>query len=192
MFFQMLDAGDKDDDAALLAASARGDRAAFSLFYRRHLTSVVALLLRETRDREQAADLAAEVFAAALLAAGRYRPEHPSARPWLCGIARNMAHESRRRGRAQDRARRRLGMTREPLGEDDLERVEELAGGDGRLLELVEQLPPSQRAALRARVIDERDYGEIAAELGSSEAAVRQRVSRALAWLRTQTTEGRR
>jgi DNA-directed RNA polymerase specialized sigma24 family protein len=37
-------------------------------------------------------------------------------------------------------------------------------------------------------VIDERDYGEIAAASGATEAAVRQRVSRALAWLRTQTT----
>jgi len=184
---------DRRDDAALLAAAAGGDRGAFSAFYRRHLPAVVGVLLRETRDRELAADLAAEVFATVLLAAGRYRAEHDSALPWLAGIARNKARESWRRGRAQDRARRRLGIPREAVTEDDLERVEELAGHDGRLLALAAALPEPQRAALHARVIDERDYAEIAREQGSSEAAVRQRVSRALAWLRTRATtrEGR-
>jgi DNA-directed RNA polymerase specialized sigma24 family protein len=75
-----------EDDASLLAASARGERRSFSVFYRRHLAAVVGSLLRETGERELSADLAAEVFAAALLAAGRYRPEHASAR-WLCGSA---------------------------------------------------------------------------------------------------------
>lgn len=183
---------DRRDDAQLLAATAAGERAAYSAFYRRHLGAVLAVLLRETRDRELAADLAAEVFAAALLAAAAYRAEHDSALPWLRGIARNKVRESRRRGRVQDQARRRLGIPHEAISEDDLERVEELAGHEGHLLALVDELPARQREALRARVIDERDYSEIAREQGGSEAAVRQRVSRALAWLRTQTTEERR
>ena len=57
--------------AELLSAIAARDGAAFAAFYRRHLPSVLAFLLRETRDREAAADLAAEVFAAVLLSAGR-------------------------------------------------------------------------------------------------------------------------
>jgi RNA polymerase sigma-70 factor (ECF subfamily) len=179
---------DDRDDAELLAAAARGERAAFATFYRRHLAAVVGALLRETGDRELAADLAAEVFATVLLHAGRYRPEGSTAQPWLYGIARNKARESRRRRRAADKARRRLGIAAELITEDDLERVDELASRGGELLALVERLPTAQRDALRARVIDERDYGEIAAASGATEAAVRQRVSRALAWLRTQTT----
>ena len=58
-------------DAALLAAIAARDGAAFAAFYRRHVPTVLAYLLRETHDRETAADLTAEVFAAILLAAGR-------------------------------------------------------------------------------------------------------------------------
>ncbi|HVR06328.1 MAG TPA: sigma-70 family RNA polymerase sigma factor [Solirubrobacteraceae bacterium] len=184
-----------EDDATLLSASARGDRRAFGAFYRRHLAAVVGFLLHETGERELAADLAAEVFAAALLAAGRYRAERPSALPWLQGIARHKVHESRRRGRAERRARQRLGIPPEALEDDDLARVEELArestgasGGEG-VLELVGQLPPEQRLALRARVIEERDYRDIAAEAGVSEAAVRQRVSRALGWLRTRVEQ---
>jgi RNA polymerase sigma-70 factor (ECF subfamily) len=175
------------DDAALLAASARGERGAFGTFYRRHLGAVLAMLLAETGDRELAADLAGEVFAAALLGAGRYRADHPSALPWLAGIARHKARDSMRRGRAEERARRKLGIPREPVEDRDLERVDQLASQASDLLGLVEQLPVSQRAALQARVIEERSYPEIAAAAGTSEAAVRQQVSRALSWLRKHT-----
>jgi RNA polymerase sigma factor (sigma-70 family) len=177
------------DDAGLLAASTAGDREAFARFYRRHLPAVIRFLLNETGDRELAADLAAEVFAAAMQAADRYRPEQPSGLPWLCGIARYKVLESRRRGRAEDRARRRLGIPREPLEDEDLSRVDELASEGPAVFELVEQLPAVQRRALLARVVEERGYGEIAVEVGVSEAAVRQRVSRALAWLRKRTAQ---
>ncbi|MHB8694896.1 MAG: RNA polymerase sigma factor [Solirubrobacteraceae bacterium] len=180
------------DDATLLAASANGERAAFAVFYRRHLPPVVAVLARETRDRELAADLAAEVFAAALIGAGGYRPQHVSALPWLVAIARNKAADSVRRGQAESRARRRLGMSREPVDDADLERVDELAGRGERLLGLVSQLPDEQRAAVRARVIDELEYDEIALMTGASEQALRQRVSRALARLRRQSQESSR
>jgi RNA polymerase sigma-70 factor (ECF subfamily) len=175
------------DDAALLAASVSGDRQAFAAFYRRHLAAVVRFLLRETGDRELAGDLAAEVFASALLAADRYEPQHPSALPWLCGIARYKASETRRRGRAETRARRRLGIPPEPLEDEDMERIGTLADEGDALLELLDELPAAQRQAIWARVVQERGYSEIAVELGVSEAAVRQRVSRALTWLRTRT-----
>ena len=46
------------------------------------------------------------------------------------------------------------------------------------------ELPADQRTAVQARVLDERPYPEIASELGTSETAVRMRVSRGLASLR--------
>jgi DNA-directed RNA polymerase specialized sigma24 family protein len=49
---------------------------------------------------------------------------------------------------------------------------------------LLEALPADQGTALRAHVLDERPYGEIAVAEGVSEAAIRQRVSRGLAALR--------
>ena len=48
----------------------------------------------------------------------------------------------------------------------------------------MERLPPEQRAAIAAHVVDERPYGEIAGELHTSEAVVRKRVSRGLASMR--------
>ena len=177
------------DDAGLLAASTAGDREAFALFYRRHLPAVIRFLLHETGDRELSADLAAEVFAVAMQASHRYRPEQASALPWLCGIARYKVRESRRRGRVEDRARRRLGIPREPLEDEDLVRVDELAAEGQEVFDLVGQLPAVQRKALLARVVEERGYKEIALEVGVSEAAVRQRVSRALAWLRKRAAQ---
>jgi len=177
------------DDRELLAASAAGDREAFAAFYRRHLAPVVAILVSASGDRELAADLAAEVFAAALLGADRYRAEHASALPWLCGIARNKLSESRRRGRAENRARRRLAIPAEAFEDADIARVDELARAGTPVLEALDLLPSDQRAALWARVVEERDYDEIAAAGGTSPAAVRQRVSRALTRLRLAARE---
>ncbi len=176
---------DRRTDPQLLAAVVAGDAAAFSVFYRRHLSPVVAFLYRETRDREVAADLAAEVFAATFVHARRFRArEGSSAAPWVRGIAQNKLRESRRRGRVEDRARRRLALQPEPLMDADLERVEELASIDRHnTLELLEQLPPAQRAAVRSRVMEEQEYPEIAKRLRCSELVVRQRVSRGLARL---------
>ncbi|MGN6872806.1 MAG: RNA polymerase sigma factor [Solirubrobacteraceae bacterium] len=178
-------------DGELLAAVVAGDADAFASFYRRHLPAVVAFLLRETGDREATADLTAEVFAAVFLVARRFRARGAgSARPWVLGIARNKLRESRRRGRIEDRARRRLAFEPEMLDDDDLARVDELAATDQPVLELVEHLPERQREALVSRVVDERNYGEIARELNCSELVARQRVSRGLARLRDQLTEG--
>lgn len=177
------------DDADLLAATARGDVDAFDRFYRRHLPLVVSFCRRAAGDPELAADLTAEVFAQALASCRRYRPVHPTAGPWLLGIAHNKLRESLRRGQVQDGVRRRLGM--QPLMVDDerLGRVEELAAlGAGELAAAFERLPAAEREAVRARVIDERDYNEIALSLRCSRSVVRQRVSRGLARMRRQLT----
>jgi RNA polymerase sigma-70 factor (ECF subfamily) len=50
-------------------------------------------------------------------------------------------------------------------------------------------LPPAQRDAVLARVVQERPYAEIADEMRCSELLVRQRVSRGLRALRDQIEE---
>ena len=170
------------DDDQLIAATARGDADAFAALYRRHLPRVVSYVMRATGDPEVAADLTAEVFAAALAGCGRYRQEHASAGPWLIGIAQNKLRESRRRGRVENATRRRLEMAALPLGGDDLDRVTQLAaGGDVDVITAIDALPENERAAVRARVVDEREYREIAGALECSESVIRQRVSRGLA-----------
>lgn len=181
-------------DGDLLGAIGAGDGAAFAAFYRRHLPGVVAYLVGETGDREASADLAAEVFAAVFLVARRFRARGDgSAVPWVRGIAQNKLRESRRRGRVEDRARRRLALEPEVLDDADLTRVDELASaGGGAALKLVEGLPERQREAIRSRVVEGRAYSEIARELNCSEMVVRQQVSRGLRRLRDELTEGER
>jgi RNA polymerase sigma factor (sigma-70 family) len=178
---------DQATDERLLAAIAARDGRAASVFYRRHLPAVLAYLMRETRDPEAAADLAAEVFAAVLLASRRYRAEGLSAGPWVIGIAHNKLLMSLRKGRIESRARRRLHFEAVEFEDQDLERVEVTAGhGVGRLAQFVARLPPDERFAVTARVIEERSYREIAAQLACSELVVRKRVSRGLARVREQ------
>jgi RNA polymerase sigma-70 factor (ECF subfamily) len=178
-------------DGDLLAAVVAGDGSAFATFYQRHLPTVVGFLLRETGDRKATADLTAEVFAAIFLVARRFRPRGAgSARPWVLGIAQNKLRESRRRGRVEDRARRRLAFEPEALDDDDLARVDELAAApEHGVLKLVEQLPKRQRDAVRSRVLEDREYGDVARELNCSELVARRRVSRGLSRLRDQLTE---
>jgi RNA polymerase sigma factor (sigma-70 family) len=119
----------------------------------------------------------------ALAARRRYRRRGGRADSWLFAIAYRKLADSLRRGSAEDRARRRLGIERIELTDDDIERIERL-GQPGSVAELVRELPLDQREAIQARVIEERGYGEIAAELETSEAVVRKRVSRGLAAIR--------
>jgi RNA polymerase sigma-70 factor, ECF subfamily len=178
------------NDSDLLAAIAGGDDAAFEAIYQRYLPLVVRWSLMQTRDPELAADLSAEVFAVVVTSTRRYRPERGSVPAWLLGIARNKLLESRRRGRVQDSARRRLAIEPAAITDADLERVEELASLDGHLSDLVEALPADLRRALLRRIVDEQPYDRLAAELQCSELVVRQRVSRGLKMLRSEAGRG--
>lgn len=171
-------------EAELLADIASGDDAAFAVIYRRYLPIVLRWCLREIGNPELASDLAAEVFATALIVSHRYSAERGSVGAWLLGIAHKKLSESRRRGRVEDAARRRLRFDPIAVTDRDLERVDELVSLDATILELVSDLPEDQRAAIVSRVIDERPYSEIASELACSELVVRQRVSRGLRTMR--------
>ena len=89
---------------------ARRDVSAFGVLYRRHVAWVLRVCVRRTRDPEVAADLTAEVFAAALMGVRRYRPERGSAKNWLLGITLHKLSNLERRGAVERRARRQLGI----------------------------------------------------------------------------------
>ena len=167
-------------DEQLLSAR---DAASFELFYCRHVEPVLGFFARRTRDPELAADLCAETFAAALAGRHRFRPEAGAAAAWLYGIGAKKLADAQRRGHAERRARRRLGMERIEISDDDAARIVRLAEAmEARVL--VERLAPDQRDAITAHVLEERPYDEIAAELDISQVVVRKRVSRGLAALR--------
>ena len=176
---------DTKTDRQLLEEARGGFGEMFEIVYRRHHAVVLAFLARRVEQPELAADLLAETFASLLALVRdprRVLPPIPVA--WLLVTARNLLIDSHRRGMVDDRARRRLAMRPVVLDDRDLERVEEISAETDLMRELALRLEPDQLQALQARVLDEREYAEIAAALKCSESVVRKRVSRALGVLR--------
>ena len=171
------------DWGEVLEAGVPFDPDAFAELYSRYERPIAAFFMRRTRCAELAADLTSEVFAAALLAWRRGLRPVVDERGWLFGIAQHKLVDSYRRGRVEDDARCRLGMHVTFVTDESLASIEALTS-ETPMLELVQGLPFDERAALTARVIDDRGYGEIAAELELSEQVVRKRVSRGLGRLR--------
>jgi RNA polymerase sigma-70 factor (ECF subfamily) len=70
------------------------------------------------------------------------------------------------------------------LLDEDLERITAIGDRELEVRRLLATLPEDQRAAITARVIDDRPYPDVAAELRCSQLVVRKRVSRGFATLR--------
>ena len=173
-------------DAELLRA-ARRDAEAYGELYRRYRERVFGYFLRRTADPDSALELTAETFSRAWVMRERFADERDgSAAPWLFGIARNVLLMSVRRGEVERRVADKLGVS----GRLDLEsgaapEPEWTEGAD----ELLNTLPPSQRDALRLRIVDELEYDQVAAALGTSPATARVRVHRGLASLRARLSK---
>jgi RNA polymerase sigma-70 factor (ECF subfamily) len=171
---------------ALLESTRAGDADAFGRFFAEQRGVVLAFLRPRVARPELAADLMCETFVQALIAVhdpDRALPEVPIA--WLLTIARNELIDSFRRGRVEDRARRRLALEPLELGDRDIAAVEEAAAEADLIATLTVALPADQLHAFVARVLDDRSYPDIASELECSPSVVRKRVSRALAALRS-------
>jgi RNA polymerase sigma factor (sigma-70 family) len=172
------------DEGALLT-EARSSPEAFAAFYRHFERSMLGFYVSATGRADLAADLTAETFARALESIASYDPIKGRADQWLFGIARNVLSASYRRGSVDAAARERMGLPSLILDDHAVETIARLSESQGEPSLALAQLPQEQREAIEARVLQERDYGEIAAELSCSEAVVRQRVSRGLRALRT-------
>jgi RNA polymerase sigma factor (sigma-70 family) len=179
-----------DESDAVLLASAASDPEAFGWFYDRYERAITGFLLRRAGSPEVAADLTAEVFVSALLGSSRYRPDGETAAVWLFAIARNVLLESVRKGRVESAARLRAGMHPVVLEDETLAHLM-AADGDRWVEELLAMLTAEQAQAIRLRVLDERDYREIAGKLRTSELVVRKRVSRGLQRLRERLEDAR-
>jgi RNA polymerase sigma factor (sigma-70 family) len=172
-------------DEELLVA-AREDAEAFGVFYQRRIDALLAMFYRNTRDRETAADLAAETFAAAASRMHEYDPERASALTWLFMFARRKRSDWQRRGGAQRRASEKLKVAPILLNDGELERVEERidAGRHGDAAAILERLSEEYREVVAGHIVNLESYAELAERLQCSQAVVRQRVSRGLAHLR--------
>jgi RNA polymerase sigma factor (sigma-70 family) len=155
--------------------------------YGRHREALLVFLVRRTADTEVALDLWAETFAQAVAGARRFRGNTEAEQAaWLYTIAKRQLALYYRKGTAEQRALRKLGLERPPADQTLLHEIEERAQLDDLRRELaaaLAKLSDPVRDAVRLRIVDELPYETVARELRISEPAARARVSRGLAAL---------
>ena len=112
---------DSRTDAALAAAAAAGDRAAFGALLERHYPRIHGLAWRLTGARADADDIAQDVCCALVEKIGSFRGEAKFT-TWLTGIVFNACRDFRRRRRSLGGFTARLavlaGLARWPDGRD--------------------------------------------------------------------------
>lgn len=145
---------------------------------------MVVFFARRVLDAEAALDLTAETFAAAFAGRKGFRGrDDRAARAWVRTIGERQLAAYLKRGYADRAVRERLGVERPPATPEELQRVDELAALAGLRAAVARELlvlPDAEREAVRLRIVDELEFHEVAQRLAITEAAARQRVSRAL------------
>ncbi len=172
--------------ARKVVRAREGDGEAFRALYRDLYPEVARFVARRVWARADAEDLTARVFVAFVERLRDYDRARGSVRGWLLTIARNaiIDHLRKTRPLASEQALDLLPSAEGgPL--DDLLLRERL----GELAVLLRELPPDTRELLALRFADGLRHREIADLLGMQEAAVKQRVSRALRDLRARLAE---
>jgi RNA polymerase sigma-70 factor (ECF subfamily) len=110
-------------DRELLAVLST-DRAAFEVFYRRHVGRVIRFAARRLREPADVADLTAATFVEALTSARSYDPSRGEPGAWLLGIAARLIVNGQRRDGREAAALARIAGRR-LIEADDFERLEE-------------------------------------------------------------------
>jgi len=184
-------------DVQLMLDVKAGDEASFELLLHRYRTPLVNFLYRMVRSREQAEDLAQDVFLRVYRARADYVPSAKFT-TWLFRIATNLALNS-----VRDHRYEKLNVSIDaPVttdAEDGDERamdvpekrpnIEQHLVEDTRrklIRHAIEKLPEKQRAAVLLHKYQELDYAEIAKILACSESALKSLLFRAYETLRVE------
>jgi RNA polymerase sigma-70 factor (ECF subfamily) len=174
-----------ETDAELIVASVV-DPSRFEAIFDRHFAEIDRYLARRI-GAQLADDLAADTFVVAFRSRARYDANAPNARPWLYGIAANLARRHWRTERRRLRAYARTGA--DPLSSTDVDEVERridaLAAGPA-LAGALAALKPRDREILLLFAWADLSYEEIATALAIPVGTVRSRLSRTRARVRNQ------
>ena len=173
---------------------AREDPSTFADVYVEYHEQVLRFFARRTFDPETAFDLMAETFAELFAHIDGFRGEtEEEGRAWMWTIARHQLYRWRERGLVERRSIERLGIPIATLGPVEYERIEDLADLQRvrpQLKQALDELGSEQREALRLRVLEHREYDDIAQQCGASQQVIRARVSRGLRQLAKSLAEG--
>ena len=154
-----------------MAAVARGDERALGALVDRHAVRLHAHLVRACGSRDDADDLLQETWVRVARGARTYRTGRP-VRPWLYGIASNLANDWWRRRAVRARAAASAPAEPAPRGPEPAETL--------ALRERVARLPERQREVVWLRYFAGLDEGEMAEALGIPRGTVKSRLHGAI------------
>ncbi len=166
------------DDAAL-AAAAREDAAAFDALYRRYVTRVYRYCLLRCGSAQDAEDLTAQTFLAALESLGRYR-ERGSFAAWLFTIARRQCHSYHRRHYRHPEQPLEVAEGRAHPHAPDPERHLFREMVMACVQRVLPQLTPERQEVVRLRYGAGLSTAETAAVMGKGQSAVKMLLLRAV------------
>ncbi|HET9139435.1 RNA polymerase sigma factor [Actinophytocola sp.] len=167
-----------EDDARIIASSvARPER--FAAIFDRHAAAVQRYLARRL-GRQVADDLVADTFLTAFRQRHRYARDRPDARPWLYGIATNLARQHQRAEIRRYRLRASLAPDPDLPGHADRVADQVTAQATHRRVAFaLTQLNPGDREVLLLIAWEGLSYDETAQALDLPIGTVRSRLSRA-------------
>jgi RNA polymerase sigma-70 factor (ECF subfamily) len=174
-----------DDPSALLRARARaGDTDAFSVLFDSYAKAVYNHAFRLIGDWSAAEDVMAQTFLEAWRSRERIAMDGGSLRPWLFGIATNLARGYRRASQRQVAALSRLGPCPDiPDFSDDVSGRLDDAKRIAALHRSLSRLRPDEFEVLALCAWSDLSYAEVAEALDIPVGTVRSRLSRARAKL---------
>lgn len=183
-----------DPDVRLMLAVRDGDAVAFEQLVDRYQHRLILVLSHLVGNRDQAEDLAQEVFLRVYRSRKSYEPRSKFS-TWLFTIA-NHAASNALRGRARRPEVNLTGSASGPLGAQPLEQLAAAASGlmPARQLDKVEMreivaaalgsLNERQRLAILLHKFEDLSYADIAATMGLSTPALKSLLNRARVQLR--------
>jgi RNA polymerase sigma factor (sigma-70 family) len=172
------------DLADLIAASARGDRAAFQRLYEATAPKLLGVILRIVRSRAEAEDVLQDAYIRVWKSAGLFSPASGTAFGWIASIVRN---------RAIDLLRAQGTVRRVQAGEDEdvLARIADTrddfaqAADREALRRCLDTVEPKVREMIVLAYCDGYSRDELAGRYASPANTIKTWLHRGLAALRT-------
>jgi len=184
-----------DSDVSLMLEFQKGDISSFEKLLQKHKESIVNIIYQFIGERDEAEDLAVEVFLRVYRAAKKYEAKAKFT-TWLYKITTNLClNEIRKKAKLQTISLSKTISAGEEKEEELIEKIADAAPSPQQILEkkernalirkAIDSLPAKQRMATILQIYEGLSYKEISRILGCSVKSVERR----LYWARTNLKE---
>ena len=184
-----------DSDVSLMLEFQKGDISSFEKLVQKHKESIINIIYQFIGERDEAEDLAVEVFLRVYRAAKKYQAKAKFT-TWLYKITTNLClNEIRKKAKLQTISLSKPISAGEEKEEELIEKIADAAPSPQQILEkkernalirkAIDSLPAKQRMATILQIYEGLSYKEISRILGCSVKSVERR----LYWARTNLKE---